>query len=292
MKENPGKQTARVCCSSNETRYPILVGIMDDDFFALKWNASLIMRDIRTTVCFEVETPTELIDKVYQDPRVDLILLDVEYQPQRPELSKLITRITNSPAKPAVVCLSQYGDQDDFITAVQNGARGFLIKNEVRMEICFAIVQALHSRFLITPGIKKLVKMLPRAWQDEVTIISSWIPHPCLTSQLQRVFTLKVLYGMSASLTAQKMHLMPGTVEKYMQYIYQRLEIKWGDEKYLGISELEKYSPEVQAFHRYNLPPILKKVKNRLNFSEEMCNNNINGVKKTQPAGFPNSVSL
>lgn len=267
MKEDPGKLTARVCCSSNESRYPIFVGIMDDDFFALKWNASLIMRDIRTTVCFDVETPAELIDKVYQDPRVDLILLDVEYQPQRPELSKLITLLINSPVKPVVVCLSQYGGQYEFITAVQNGARGFLIKNEVRMEICSAVIQAMDSCFLITPGVKKLVKMLPRELQDEVTIISSWVPHPCLTSQLQRVFTLKVLYGMSATLTAQKMHLMPGTVEKYMQYIYQKLGMKWGNEKYLAIPELEKYSPEVQAFHRYNLPPILKKVKNRLNTS-------------------------
>ena len=40
---------------------PIRVGLMDDDFFALKWNADLLTRDFRTTVCFEAGDSRRLI---------------------------------------------------------------------------------------------------------------------------------------------------------------------------------------------------------------------------------------
>ena len=40
---------------------PVRVGLMDDDFFALKWNADLLTRDLRTQVLFEAETPMELL---------------------------------------------------------------------------------------------------------------------------------------------------------------------------------------------------------------------------------------
>ena len=34
---------------------PLKVALMDDDFYALKWNTALLMRDPRTTVTIEAE---------------------------------------------------------------------------------------------------------------------------------------------------------------------------------------------------------------------------------------------
>jgi DNA-binding NarL/FixJ family response regulator len=60
---------------------------------------------------------------------------------------------------------------------------------------------------------------------------------------------------MSAPLTAKEVFLSSGTVEKYMQQIYQKLSLEWGDTSLLTGVNLEKVSPETQAFHFYVLPP-------------------------------------
>ncbi len=240
-----------------DTRLPLNVGLMDDDFFALKWNADLLTRDLRTSVCFETETPAELLWELQHGSKVEMVLLDVEYSSEYPDLSDLIKRIQNSPAKPLVVCLSQYGSLKALSTAIQCGARGFLLKREIRMEIVSALVMAMQVHFLITPGVRSLLQAADRKYPIwEVSQINAWAPHPSLTPHLRQVFTLRVLYGMSAPSTANKIHLAPGTVEKYMQHAYQKLSTPWADDTSLAGLNLEDLSPEVEAFHRFILPPI------------------------------------
>ena len=62
-----------------DTRLPLNVGLMDDDFFALKWNADLLTRDLRTSVCFETETTAELLWELQHGSKVEMVLMDVEY---------------------------------------------------------------------------------------------------------------------------------------------------------------------------------------------------------------------
>ncbi|MHC1733394.1 MAG: sigma factor-like helix-turn-helix DNA-binding protein [Bacteroidales bacterium] len=238
-----------------DIKFPIRVGIMDDDFFALKWNADLLTRDFRTTVCFETETPTGLLFELKQCTEVDIVLIDVEYFPEEPTLPELMSSIYSIHPPPVIVCLSQYGRDQTLCTAIRCGARGFLLKREIRMEISSALVLALQVNFLITPGILPSISQKRNHLIKQVAKINPWIPHPGLTPQLRQVFTMRVLYGMSAPLTAQEVHLAPGTVEKYMQHAYQKLSAQWGDDEYLAGIELENQPPEVQAFHRFTLPP-------------------------------------
>lgn len=236
-------------------KFPIHVALMDDDFSALQWNANLLSRDIRTTVSLEAESPEELLLKLHRHPEVDIVLLDVEYLPDEPTLQELIGRISAFPSAPAVICLSQYGGESPLKKAIQAGAQGFLLKNEVRMAISSAVMLALEADFLISPGvIPCLDKIRPLATGDVVRM-KSWVVHPAFSAQLRQVFTLKVLYGMSASLTAQEVFLTPGTVEKYMQHAYQKLGQQWGDDRLLTGLDLDGFPAEVLAFHLYTLPP-------------------------------------
>ena len=123
------------------------------------------------------------------------------------------------------------------------------------MEICSALIFALQVTFLVTPGVLPILRQDRNKIMEKVSRINTWAPNPGLTPQLMQVFTLRILYGMSAPLTAQEIHLAPGTVEKYMQYAYQKLSTQWGDDEYLAGLDLENMPPEVQAFHQFNLPP-------------------------------------
>lgn len=234
---------------------PVRVGLMDDDFFALKWNADLLTRDLRTTVCFETESPTALLRELRHRDDLDILLLDVEYYPEEPGLPELLHAIRRIASSLKVVCLSQYGELDTLHTAIACGAGGFLLKREVRMGIGSALVLALQVDFVITPGVLAIMRQKYKRLVEQAIRINPWLPHPGLTPQLHQVFTLRVLYGMSAPLTAQEIHLATSTVEKYMQYVYQKLSIQWGDDQYLAGLELEDLPAEVQAFHRYTLLP-------------------------------------
>lgn len=237
------------------TRFPIRVGLMDDDYFALKWNSDLLTHDLRTTVCFEVESPGELLLELNRCPDIDMLLLDVEYSPEEPLLDALFQAIFKAHVPPIILCLSQYGSPQTLAAALGSGVRGFLLKHEIRMEICSALVLALQANFLVTPGILPVIQRHFTAYINQVEVIPPWVPHPDLSKQLRNILTLRVLYGLSAPLTALKTHLATGTVEKYMQTIYQILNTPWGAEEFLAGLELKSLPMETQAFHRFTLPP-------------------------------------
>lgn len=236
-------------------RLPIRVGLMDDDFFALKWNAGLLARDLRTEVVFEAETPNELLRALKNCEEIEVLLLDVEYNLKNPPLSVLLELAKRIQPKLATVCLSQYGEPEHLHIAITTGARGFLLKRDIRMGIGSALIQALQVDFLITPGVLPVLRQEFKSKVEQASFINSWSPNPALTPKLCQVFTLKVLYGMSAPLAAREIHLAPGTVEKYIRYAYEKLSTHWGDERYLVGVDLDDQPPEVRAFHRFNLPP-------------------------------------
>ena len=238
-----------------ELQLPVRVGLMDDDFFALKWNADLLTRDLRTTVRLEAESPQGLLRGLRGGAEIDVLLLDVEYLPEVPPLPELIHAASRLQAGARILCLSQYGDPQALQASITGGASGFLLKRDVRMGIGSAVVLARKVDFLITPGVFPILQQNHRQIWDSAARINAWVPHPGLSPQLLQVFTLRVLYGMSAPLAAQEIHLAPGTVEKYMQYIYQKLSLRWGDEAFLVGLSLDDLPPEVQAFHQYTLPP-------------------------------------
>ena len=130
----------------------------------------------------------------------------------------------------------------------------YLLKKEIRMGVVSAIISANSESFLVTPGVFRVLQKESPKKNKKVTVIGPWRPNPGLSPQLQQVFTLRVLYGMSAPSVAQEINLAPGTIDKYMQYVYQRLSMNWGDEKYLNGVQLDKMPPDVKAFHRYSLP--------------------------------------
>lgn len=229
---------------------------MDDDYFALKWNSDLLTHDLRTTVCFEAESPGGLLLELNRCPDIDILLLDVEYSPEEPPLGTLFQSILQACAPPIILCLSQYGSPQVLAAALTHGARGFLLKHEVRMEICSALVRAFQGNFLVTPGILPVIERHFTSFINHVEVIPLWVPHPDLSKQLRNILTLRVLYGLSAPLTAVKIHLATGTVEKYMQTVYQILNTPWGAEEYLAGLELKSLPMETQAFHRFTLPPV------------------------------------
>ena len=232
---------------------PIKVALMDDDFYALKWNTALFMRDPRTTVIVEAGSPTELLAALEDEKESpDAFIIDVEYMDKLPSFEDLLIKLRNDHPASTFVCLSQYGKPDHLAAALKARANGFLIKDDVRMAIIPALIKSIDSKFLITSSLKDAVTKLDCR---DYEVFPAWYPNPKLTPQIMKAFWLRVFFGMRAAFAAKELFVAKGTVERYVNQAYRILPDMWGDDTYLDKIDLETLSPEDQAFVWFTLPP-------------------------------------
>lgn len=234
---------------------PLKVALMDDDFYALKWNTSLVMRDPRTTVIIESETPRQLLEGIRSEGLPDIVIVDVEYAATRMPIVELLNDIEKEAPNAVVICNSQYGEREVIKTAMQHNVRGFLLKNEVRMEIVSAISYAYHTGLVVSPRIFDLLPSEFTFGPNRAHVIPMWKPNPRLTPQIIKSFWLRVFFGMRASLAAEELYVETATVERYINQAYKVLTDGWADESYLFNVDFSTLSPEDQAFVWFTLPP-------------------------------------
>jgi len=234
-------------------RFPIKVALMDDDFYALKWNTALFMRDPRTTVVVEAGSPTELLAMLdSENGSPDAFIIDVEYHEQLPSFADLLHKLKNDHPNSTLVCLSQYGKRDHFQAAFKAGVNGFLIKDDVRMAIIPALIKSCSSKFLISSSLEEIAKEID---YRDYEVFPAWHPNPKLTPQIMKAFWLRVFFGMRAAFAAEELFVAKGTVERYVNQAYRILPDMWGDDSYLDDIDLDTLSPEDQAFVWFTLPP-------------------------------------
>ena len=236
-------------------RLPLKVALMDDDFYALKWNTALVMRDPRTTVTVEAERPSELIERIKEEGPPDVVIVDVEYAATRLPVAEMLASICEQAPDAIIVCNSQYGERETIETAMKFGVRGFLLKHEVRMEIVSAISYAAHNGLVVSPTVFGLLPSEYTFGAKEAHVLPVWKPNPRLTPQIIKSFWLRVFFGMRASLAADELYVETATIERYVNQAYKVLTDGWADESYLFDVDFSALSPEDQAFVWFTLPP-------------------------------------
>lgn len=237
-------------------KFPLRVTVMDDDFHALMWNTALVMRDPRTTVIAEAESPEDLIKRLKRKTKPDLVIVDVECAPESISLDETLSAVADSAPEAVIVCTSQYGETEMIKKALKYQVRGFLLKSEVRMAIVPAIMKAAYGELVVTPSI---AEVLGEDFYDpalgKLHVLPAWKPNPRLTPQIIKSFWLRVFFGMRASLAADELYLETATIERYINQAYKVLTDGWADESYLFDVDLTSLSPEDQAFVWFTLPP-------------------------------------
>lgn len=227
---------------------PLRVALMDDDFHSLKWNTALCMRDPRTTVVAETESPAALLAELEKEP-ADVVVVDAEFSPDHGGLAELLEAVRTATPEAALVCLSQYGQPEMVQAARAHGARGILLKGEIRMALVSALATSHKLPLVVTPGI------VPHLNGEAPHVIPIWQPNPGLTPQIMKSFWLRVFFGMRASLAAEELYVETATVERYVNQAYKILPDHWAEDSYLAEINLSLLSPEDQAFLWFTLPP-------------------------------------
>jgi DNA-binding NarL/FixJ family response regulator len=138
----------------------IRILLVEDDFYARHWMEMMLRRDWRTQVVGEVESPTALAgvlqDLNHRHQRIDLALIDTDIPHDRNWLSEALNLMSKHNPKTAILFTGVSPNYKIAQLISNKNFGGYILKNEIRYSLAWAITLAAEGRRVITPGVCNL----------------------------------------------------------------------------------------------------------------------------------------
>jgi DNA-binding NarL/FixJ family response regulator len=222
--------------------------VMDTDFFALQAINSYLAWDRRTRVTNLSETLDEMWGYIRRTPLAelpDIVVLDSDHlggaETLRDTIQQLLKKIENV----KVLCLVQMVDTQLVEAAALAGASGFLLKQDVRLQVAWAIVYSLNHEFIVTSNIAKACEGMFNHRIRYAKILPEQREYPELTDRIRQAIKLCVVEGMPAHLAADEMGISLHTIRGYIKEGYRIMEAY--DETEYPVD----MTPQERAFMRF-----------------------------------------
>lgn len=225
------------------------VMIMDTDFYAMMAINSYLAWDRRTRVTNMSDSPEAMWAYIDRTPLAELpnvIVLDADHWRDNPSgLYDIIKRLQERIQGVKVLCLGRMVEPALVEAAADAGARGYLIKGDVRLQIAWAIVYSLRHDFIITSSIAKATEgaFHPRIFRARR--LPEQRDYPELTDRIRQAIRLCVVEGMPAHLAADEMGISLHTIRGYIKEGYRIMEAY--DEQEYPVD----MTPQEKAFMRF-----------------------------------------
>jgi DNA-binding NarL/FixJ family response regulator len=145
------------CIQGGDMNREIRVLLAEDDFYARNWMEMLLRRDLRTKLVGEVSEPAGLSaaleDINRHRERVDLILVDTDI-PQSPRwLTEVIRNCEKYSPKTAILFTGCVPNAQVARLRTSSNFVGYILKEEIRYSLAWAVSLADKERIVITPGV-------------------------------------------------------------------------------------------------------------------------------------------
>ncbi len=225
--------------------------VMDTDFYALHSVNSFLAWDRRTRVTFLSETPQEMWEYLKTTPLAelpDVVLLEADHLGGAGMLREAITRIKRHIEDVRVLCMAQIPDPDLVEAAAESGASGFLLKQDVRLQVAWAIVFSLDHDFVVTPTVAQIAADRFHHRIFHASALPAMRKFPELTGRIAQALKLCVLDGMPAHLAADEMGISLHTIRGYIKEGYRILEAYDDTEYPVDMTPQERAFMRLTAF--------------------------------------------
>jgi DNA-binding NarL/FixJ family response regulator len=135
----------------------IHVVVVEDDPFARNWMALVAVRDWRTRLVGEAANPGELLP-LLRDPalRVDLVLLDTDIPGGEDWIPRIVETLAPLERSPRILCTGIRPNRTVLRQLDQPFFTGYILKDEIRYSLTWAIALALEGKWVITDGVQAL----------------------------------------------------------------------------------------------------------------------------------------
>lgn len=233
--------------SSDLNNINLNVVIVDTDFYAMQAVNSYLAWDRRTRVTWMSDSLDELwawLGKIAEAELPDVVMIDIG-QLDAQALFEVITRLRDLIPDLKVICLAQVIDPALVEAAAEAGAGGFLLKQDVRFQIAWAIVYAYRYDFIVTTNVARIGKDSHQPRLYEAHTLPEQRRYPELTARLRQAIRLCVIEGMPAHLAADEMAISLHTIRGYVKEGYRILEAY--DETEYPVD----MTPQEKAFMRF-----------------------------------------
>jgi DNA-binding NarL/FixJ family response regulator len=223
--------------------------IVDSDFFAMQAVNSYLAWDRRTRVTHMSESPEAMWDYINRTPLAelpDVITLDVNTWARDADgLKSTIVRLRERIRNLRVLCLSQEVDPALVEAAAEAGAAAFLLKQDVRFQIAWAIVYSMNHDFVVTETVARACEGMfqPRIFRARQ--LPERREYPELTERIRQAIRLCVVEGMPAHLAADEMGISLHTIRGYIKEGYRIMEAYDANEYPVDMT------PQEKAFMRF-----------------------------------------
>lgn len=195
---------------------PITVVIADDHPVVRRGLQALLDSIEGVSVVAEASDGAAAVREV-QIASVDVALMDI----QMPVMDGLeaARRIREVSPRTAVLVLTMYDDDATVFTAMQAGARGYLLKGAEQEEIERALHAVVAGEAIFGPGVA--TRMLNYFAQDPP---AADLAFPELTDRERQILD-RLAAGLPTSGIAQALHLSPKTVSNHLTSIFVKLQV-------------------------------------------------------------------
>jgi DNA-binding NarL/FixJ family response regulator len=203
------------------------VMVIESDFYALQTVNSYLAWDRRTRVVALANNPAQAFERLHRLAEAewpDVILLESDMLPDAEALRTMIAQFRDTIKDVIVICLAHRVDAQWISAAVDAGARAYLLRNEVRLQLVEAVCYTLDREFVVTPSIREASAAHFDARVYHADILPPERDYPEMTDRIRQAIWLCVVEGMPAQLAADEMGISPHTIRSYIKEGYRILE--------------------------------------------------------------------
>ncbi len=194
---------------------PVTIALVEDDDEARKRLAMSIQADPSLRLIGEYRTAAEALQGLASGP-VDVFLVDLGL-PDMPGL-EVVRRIAARHPSCDILVVTIFGDEETVLSALEAGARGYLLKGALEHDIAEDIRHLRNGGSPLSPVIaRQLLKRLVPAGH----LPSTGTP---LTPRETEIMNA-IARGFSYAETAQLLHLSVQTVHTHLKNIYKKLAV-------------------------------------------------------------------